>query len=97
MGELKSREPLTVEEQELAALVRSERYRPRMCQLLPPGFTAGAEVYTCHVMVHRSLLPGRCLDQMLLACKAIAHPWGGAVQVDRSEVPDEGKEPGSGE
>ncbi|OAI44800.1 hypothetical protein AYO44_13490 [Planctomycetaceae bacterium SCGC AG-212-F19] len=88
MGEFKTKEPTDGEEQELAGLVRSERYRPRMCQLLPTGFTAGAEAYTCHVMIYRSLLPGGFLGEMLVACKAIAGPWGGAVMIAQSEVPE---------
>jgi hypothetical protein len=65
---LKGEEPETELEAEVAKLVNDESYREFERFLLPLEFTSGREVYSMHIWVKRSLLPGGALRNPFVRC-----------------------------
>ena len=68
MAALKSERAKTPTDAEVARLVKDEEYRPFERFLLPREFTGGREVYSMHVWVKRSLLPGGVLRHPFVRC-----------------------------
>lgn len=63
VSELKTDDPRTPAEEEVAALVRDESYMPARRVRLPTAFSGRTDVYSVHIWVDRSLLPSRMLTE----------------------------------
>jgi hypothetical protein len=70
-GVLKRKESQSAEEDEVAALVKDESYRPFQRFLLPRKFTQGKLVYSMHVWVKRKHLPAGKLKYAFVRCYAL--------------------------
>jgi hypothetical protein len=68
VAELKGTDPEDDVEAEVARLVNDESYRPFERFRLPLAFTGGREVYSMHIWVKRSLLPGGVLRHPFVRC-----------------------------
>jgi hypothetical protein len=77
-------------ERQVAKLVKDETYVPDLRVKLPPEFTGGQVVYSCHVVVERQYLLYGCLRLPFIECMALPGEKGVLCMVPYEMYPEVG-------